>query len=379
MSKLLILIIGVYLIVCPFYFFDSGIPQPSHYMVSIAFLAMFFSRGFSLILKEKVVHYLLLFLLLIIVINSVYYFKYYGDGNTFLLTSAYYVFNFLFFLLFLKTLKQGSSQNIDKIVLFLLISLGVQVILAILDINKITQYIVTGRSVIYFNNPNQLGYFALLTLTLFTVLPSRYRKNRLIVMGAIAGSVILAVVSSSRIVLLGLVVLALLSLHQLDIKLNFKYWILISVFGIVIALFLSKTEFIQKRISLVEVRNNRQDTTGVSEAQIRGYDRIWLHPKNLVFGAGEGKYDRFKSQQKGELHSGLGTILFSYGIIGITLFLLFFYKIIAGNIFYNFLLLTPILLYNLVHQGFRNPLFWGVLATVYVTSLQLDEFTKIKS
>jgi hypothetical protein len=379
MNNLLTFIIGIYLIICPFYFFESGIPQPAHYVAAIAFIVMIFSKDFRLILKEKVVQYLVLFLIITIVVNSVYYFKYssIGDGNIFLLHIAYYVFNFLFFILFLIALKQEHSiKNIDKIALFCLISIGIQVILAILGVDKVTQYIVTGRSVIYFNNPNQLGYFTLLMLTLFTILPSRYRNNKFIALLALVGSAILVVVSGSRLVLVGVVLLAFLLLFQQGIKLKLKYWVIISLVGLIFASFIYKTEFIQKRITLVEIRNHRQDSTGVSEAQIRGYDRIWLYPKNIIYGAGEGKYDRFLSYHQWEIHSGFGTILFSYGIIGMLFFMLFFYKVIVKRMFYNVLLLTPIIVYNLAHQGFRSPLFWAVLASVYVISQQIDKTTK---
>jgi hypothetical protein len=372
MNNLLIFIIGIYLVICPFYLFESGVPQPAHYVAAIAFIAMVFSKDFRVILKEKVVLYLLLFLLLTAIINSVYFFRYYssGDGNIFILHTAYYIFNFLFFLLFLKTIKQGHSKgSIDKIALCCLISLGIQVILAIFDVNKVTQYIVTGRSVLYFNNPNQLGYFTLLILTLFSILPSRYRNNKFIALFALFGSVILAVVSGSRLVIIGVLVLAFSLLFQQGIKLKLEHWLVISLVGLLATAFMYKTEFIQKKIALVEIRNHRQDTTGVSEAQIRGYDRIWLNPKIVLYGSGEGKYDRFSSYHQLEIHSGFGTILFSYGIMGLITFMLFFYKVIEQRIFFNVLLLSPIILYNLAHQGFRNPLFWAVLASVYVASL----------
>ena len=190
------------------------------------------------------------------------------------------------------------------------------------------------------------------------------------VLFVISGAVLLAIVASSRLVLVGVVLLALLLLYQLGMQLKLKYWVVIFLIGLIATSFLYKTEFIQKRIDRVEVRNHRQDTTGISEAQIRGYDRIRLHPNFILYGAGEGKYNRFLSHQKGELHSGFGTILFSYGAIGLMLFLFFFYKIMAFKFLYNALLLTPIILYNLAHQGFRNPLFWGVLAAVYVIGQQ---------
>ena len=371
MNKLLIFLVGVYILICPFYVFESGVPQPAHYVLAIAFVVMMFSGGFKSIIKEKIVLYLLFFVAVTFVVNLVYYVTNYGNNRAyiFLLHIAYYIFNCLFFILFLGVIKQGSSEhNIDTIILFCLISLVIQLILAVLGINKMTQYIVTGRSVLYFNNPNQLAYFVLLVLSLFTIFPSKFRKNTFIVLLVILAAVALALIASSRIVLFGVIILALLLVYQLGIKFKLKYWAIISLVGLIVGSFIYKTDFIQKRITLIEIRNHRQDTTGVSELEIRGYDRIWLHPKNLVYGAGEGNYERFLSHQKGELHSGLGTVFFSYGIVGLLVFALFFYKLIAPNLFYNLLLLSPILLYNLAHQGFRTPLFWAVLAAVYLIS-----------
>ena len=369
MNKLLIIVIGVYFLLCPFYFFDSGIPQPAHFIAVIGFLALFFGNGLKELFKAKTVIYLFLFSILTLVINIAYFFYFREEvgGKLFLLHSTFYVFNFLFFLLFLKILVVDSpDKSINKIVIFLLISLGIQFTLSVFDFNKVTQYIVTGRSVNYFNNPNQLGYFTLLMLTLFTVLPSKFRDQKGIVLGVVITTIGLAIFSSSRLTLIGVVILTLLLLYQMGLRFKAKYWVIALVAVLISGSFFYKTDFIQKKIALVEIRNHRQDTTGISEAQIRGYDRIWLHPKYTLYGAGEGKYDRFSSYQKGELHSGFGTVLFSYGILGLVLLLFFFFSAIRHNMVYNIVLLTPILLYNLAHQGFRNPIFWAVLAAISV-------------
>ncbi len=50
----------------------------------------------------------------------------------------------------------------------------------------------------------------------------------------------------------------------------------------------------------------------------RGYDRIWRYKQNLLFGAGEGADYRFGRAI--EMHSTLGTVLFSYGMPGFLFF-----------------------------------------------------------
>ena len=76
MNNLFTFIIGVYVLICPFYLFESGVPQPAHYVAGIAFIMMAFSKDFRSILKDKIVLYLFLFVLLTFVINLGYYFKY---------------------------------------------------------------------------------------------------------------------------------------------------------------------------------------------------------------------------------------------------------------------------------------------------------------
>ena len=117
MNNLFTFIIGVYVLICPFYLFESGVPQPAHYVAGIAFIMMAFSKDFRSILKDKIVLYLFLFVLLTFVINLGYYFKYNTEdgGVEFLFHSAYYIFNFLFFLLFLKTIQQKPATSTVEI------------------------------------------------------------------------------------------------------------------------------------------------------------------------------------------------------------------------------------------------------------------------
>src|SRR5690606_25026545 len=67
----------------------------------------------------------------------------------------------------------------------------------------------------------------------------------------------------------------------------------------------------------------------------RGYERLWEYPQYLIYGAGEGAHWRFmdvlyaeRSIGGGrEIHSGLASVLFSYGIFGFALFAGFIYAI----------------------------------------------------
>jgi hypothetical protein len=129
-----------------------------------------------------------------------------------------------------------------------------------------------------------------------------------------------------------------------------------------------QSEFIKQKSEIIESRNRRYDNSGVSEWQIRGYDRFWIHPEYVLIGAGEGYYKRFESWHSGEMHSGFGTMLFSYGILGFSLFVIFIKKVSRRNLKINLLSLSPIFLYNLTHLGLRDSLFWMLFASVFVVS-----------
>lgn len=106
----------------------------------------------------------------------------------------------------------------------------------------------------------------------------------------------------------------------------------------------------------------------------RGYDRIIEYPNYLLFGAGEGDFKRFAlSHHKGELHSTVANILFSYGLIGFIIFVSFFLNskfYIKRVLFY----MSPILLYGLSHNGIRSPLFWIALAISFKYSKKEERY-----
>jgi phosphoglycerol transferase MdoB-like AlkP superfamily enzyme len=78
-------------------------------------------------------------------------------------------------------------------------------------------------------------------------------------------------------------------------------------------------------------------------------------------GAGEGYFLRFHPR-KLEIHSSAATLLFSYGIVGAGLFLVFlrWLSVTAGSRLT--LLMIPALSYSLFHQGMRARPFWLLLA-----------------
>jgi len=110
-------------------------------------------------------------------------------------------------------------------------------------------------------------------------------------------------------------------------------------------------------------RLTEKKTAGQLKLGGRGYERILNYPEYLLFGAGEGEYTRFGEQI--ELHSTFFNILFSYGIIGLSFFLIAIRAIIKKASKQVVFLLIILVLYTLAHMTLRSPLFWLSLLLMY--------------
>jgi hypothetical protein len=93
----------------------------------------------------------------------------------------------------------------------------------------------------------------------------------------------------------------------------------------------------------------------------RGYLRFIESPQYLLYGAGQGRDERF-GEVDGyvyEIHSSLMAVVFYYGILGLLLFLAFVWKLFPVKL--NLLFMSPLFVYGLFTYGLRTPYFWIAL------------------
>ena len=94
---------------------------------------------------------------------------------------------------------------------------------------------------------------------------------------------------------------------------------------------------------------------------------------HIVVGAGEGETERFfapGAQHTIEIHSTFGTLLFSYGLLGISLFMLFLWRTTRIISFDRYIYLIGPMAYGFTHNGLRFSFFWfmvGMLMSYAVT------------
>ncbi len=352
----------LYILTAPFYPFGQGAAQPADYFIAVfGFPALAMA---ALTLQGRispVILYGALFAALTLTINLIHYAA--MPDIRFLLSAVYYVFNvgilFVGILLF-RSAPRAMNTATYYAVAFSLVAQMLYIIF--------WSQIEEGRAIGTFTNPNQLAYWALLNLAILIGL-KRGQTFTFLDYGLIGLCVALQAVALSKA---GLITTALMLIMLLFLP-SMKKGARLIIVGIVCA-GLAFIVFDESKINLhlqsvdnLSAVTERLSTLGTERddsAEGRGYDRLLSHPYYLLFGAGEGGFKRFDGPVQ-ELHSGLATLLFSYGITGFLLFAL-----LLWHIFYRLprqyvVMLGIILLFSVVHQSVRFSHFWIFLSVCY--------------
>jgi hypothetical protein len=270
-----------------------------------------------------------------------------------LIYPAFYLFNLLLFwvVVSLRTLHGARFDVFTEKSIVLAIMLQLMLLILVGPKQGL-------RQSLFFNNPNQLGYYAMLANTVLFIIHERSGVSaRWVVVGSL-GAFILGVVSLSRSALSSMLLLLVLAARHRPRRLL----VMAATIGAAILVtWVSLPQLARERLFL--------RTLGATDSLAgRGYDRMVNHPGFLLFGAGEGGFERFESVQPGEVHSSFGTILFAYGLPGLALFSLFLVMVLRRCEGTRWLLLLPALTYGLTHQGLRFAMFWVLLGIACVAA-----------
>lgn len=326
-----------------------GQPQPGDFMLvgilCVPILAVRFQMPMAI---SRPVFWLGLLVGYVIVCNTVWA-ALTGEWD-FFKSSAFYAFNFAVFLGYLVML---GDRGDDWLRWTLYGFAATIVMLALLSI-PFGYRAESGRLELFFVNPNQLAYHVLLSASIVAMLAPRYRVPRAVLYVLLLLAFYLELRTYSRAGLLGIVLLAMLQLVHRPTALT-----VVALPVLVLALYLDlqalDSDLWQNRLETVQMANTEEYLTD------RGLDRLIDHPQYLFAGAGEGYYLRFH-HSKFEIHSSAANLLFSYGIIGALLFLMFLHRVssVAGTRLT--LIMIPALSYSLFHHGMRARPFWLLLA-----------------
>lgn len=358
-----------YIILTPLYIFDVGLPQPADIiLVCVAGLAVGLAILKSSLPFDRVMMTLTLMVGLIMCINITHA-LHYGDAR-FYYSCAYYVFNALAFTTTILLYRQDPDHMIRMVRYAFLTAIVFEVLwMMVMPSHSPTR--ATGS----FLNPNQLGYWALLSSAVLVTLNTG-RKMPIIDLITLAACAFMIAESLSRAAIFSfiLVIIPVFFGRTLSMTMRVGMICVVLITLLTQLIFPSNTtastdnDFIQTISTRLNIFDHASDPEKFSE---RGYNRLWDYPEYLIIGAGEGAYWRFMDSavvdgwSGMEIHSGLATLLFSYGIFGFALFCMFVLMIFRHAPPTLWFCLAAIMLYGLTHQHIRFTTFWIYLGISY--------------
>ncbi len=364
----------------PFYVFPSGSVGLGDICMAVCACILLAGnirdrKGFALERKDLLLY---IFLICVCLINGIYYIKF--RSREYLVFTLYWIYAVMIVWSFRQVGGRPEVALLLKNVLQ--VSLLLQLVIWMTGTGR-TYYEYWGatRYMGTFNNPNQMAYIIFLMLLLLYF----YEEKLLYFWPFWLISGLLIVVTKSTGVFLGWAGLggfeAVAFLHCFckGNERRRKVWRLLwglAAAGAIVGLWaiwpaadfrIEDTDYsllarIQEKIYKI--------WTGGLQGLIydRGWERLILYPKYLLFGAGEGDYGRFPlSVWKSEIHSTFLSVWFYYGTIPLLLFLSWLYQNLKDNIGKYWPVYAALFLECMIVINYRQPFFWMVILAGCVT------------
>ena len=375
--SLINLCIYAYIFFKPFYLFSSGGIQISEIFIVIAFLLTLVEK----IPKDGVTKKMLkdlkilfIFILCVIIINFIYFDIY--QNIEFLISTVQYILIFMGIYVFANKISDKKVlKNIYKITK---INLIIQLLIYLTGMGRAYD---AFRYMGTFNDPNQFGYFIVLSVAFLYVIEDVLKiRKRAVVMYLI--SLILIFASASTGMLMAMTILFVLHIIR-RIKSIIK-WIsknlgkifvtAICIMAVVLVivsnvdlknLVIETLEQSIQNMTIAERLQGKIDKAESSNSSLieeRGIDKLIKYPQYLIYGSGQGYFDRFtKAAFQIEVHSTLPGIWLYYGIVPLIILLIWIYESIKKvrlkyMIPYIALLIESFTLYNQ-----RQLLLWIII------------------
>jgi hypothetical protein len=353
------IILCIYVFLRMIYIGEGGTVQVADIFIAI-FMPFFVNMGGIKKIFETN-RFSILLIVTFLIINLIWFFIT-GD-ETIGINLAYYTYNFLLFV-FVFNVREGNRTAFDR---YLPLTILVAAATQIIAIGLISGDIY--RSVGTFSNPNQLAYWSICLVTMHMLI-ARERTGLTLAVTALLGACLM--LSLSRGGLTGFAAVAGLYLLQRFRNIHFRVFAFLGA-SIFLLLFTGSDAFQSYRddYQLASRLEERSEARSLSdELENRNYTRLTTNPEYILFGAGEGAFGRFEGErykeghyQGIEIHSNYATLLFSYGILGLLLFVAMLVRF-GGMSMADTIYLSGILLYGMSHNGLRFSLFWVVIAVL---------------
>jgi len=344
----------------PFYVVKSGLPQPGNLLiVVVAPLSLFTWNGRLSSRFTSAVKWLWWFTVWVFVVDVGWTlvlgtWTTSGADST-LVFPIYYVYNFLVVLVALVLYQRYRDVFIKVTLNVISISVALLLVSSIFLGEGIRE-----RAVLFFNNPNQLGSYALAAACVIKICQRRSGFSTARTSMLLVACLYLAFLSASRAAVGSILILLSTLVFSSP-----RVLVLVSLLALGLV---SLAGPLARAIDETEIRIELRSEGHEDLISGRAYDRLWRFPEYLVLGAGEGNTMRFVDDQKHamEIHSSFATIAFSYGIVGSLLFAAFLWSVLRRSSLRDMLAVVAIFAYGMTHQGLRSTMLWVFLAMFLV-------------
>ncbi len=385
----IILILGV-IVLSPFYFYQSGMPQPAHIVMLIASLALILINQNQCLKFARENIFIVAFVVLAFIVNSIYFLQY--REKIFIINSIYWLYGFLLLLAVICISKDEWLHVWIRKLIFLQF-----VFILICYLMGWGGFSFWPRYEYFFNGPNQLANYALSMLIIYAVIDKGEMKIGLLAIYFLTAAAIvmtgarsmyiaflpmtfiLLFIARSNFIKQVLIVAIPLVIYYLFVNLSLPWYVPTEAERLAGQNFNVGSNTFNRFKELCIACNSTDYYSIEYQLRARGYWRIIDFPQYIFFGAGQGMDERFGNLDgfTYEIHSSLFGILFYYGIGGLILFLIGIYKAFKNKM--NILFMAPIFAYGLFTYGLRSPYFWFVLGFLLFASNILNMNEKIKN
>lgn len=270
------------------------------------------------------------FMAFVLVINTYYGIRL-GRGEFFKYT-CFWIFNACAIWSFCYLTEYGGKAFLTGINCVVKVNIGVQLLIYLSGHGRMfREYWGAIRYQGTFNDPNQLAFFLFMMILLLYLYRCRFGDRSFPVFYVLVLPVIAA--SKSTGILLGFFVFTILAvlygLYQIGCKkgVSVKVWILgicmgVLIFGLFLWWIWPAADFDVKTVDYNMLTRIQEKIWKVAHGGLlglfldRGMEKLVLYPQYLLYGAGEGGFDRFTlASQVNEIHCCLFSVMFCYGLI----------------------------------------------------------------
>ena len=362
-----------------FYLFPSGGMEAADVCLFASFFMLLcdcMRRRPERLLQLKTESLFYVFLASVLMINAYYGIRL-GRGEFFKYT-CFWIFNACAIWSFCYLTEYGGKAFLTGINRVVKVNIGVQLLIYLSGHGRIFRE--DGGAVRYqgtFNDPNQLAFFLFMMILLLYLYRCRFGDRSFPVFYVLVLPVIAA--SKSTGILLGVFVFTILAvlyeLYQIGCKkgVSVKVWILgicmgVLIFGLFLWWIWPAADFDVKTVDYNMLTRIQEKIWKVAHGGLlglfldRGMEKLVLYPQYLLYGAGEGGFDRFTlASQVNEIHCCLFSVMFCYGLIPTSCLLVWLGRKLRRIDAAMTSAVIGLLAESFFLVNYRQPMFWMIL------------------